>query len=363
MAKLSVIVPVYNVEKYLIECMQSLQTQTLSDIEIICVNDCSTDGSGRLLDEFAKRDERIRVIHLEQNGGVSVARNTGLDMVTSEYIMFCDPDDFYAPNMCEKMYRTITTKNVDMAICGVHVVYEADAHMRISDSKSFDIPNAVLSTSDKKLYSLHCGMPYRIFKRQIITAHNIRFPVGLRYEDMYFANVYYLWSKKIACISDRLYNYRRRAGSIMHTSYRGQTNASLDFIKIAIAYFDYIHAHKIARKHLKYFWTNLFIKCATNAIAFTGNKKFHAEIFDICNEFIKKNYKFGKYGVCTDYIIHLILRRRLSTRRRYLFRTICIYDNGTKYELSLFGVLCVYKKKFVDDHIKYYLFGIPVFTA
>ncbi len=362
MPKVSVIVPIYNVEKYLTECLQSLTTQTLSDIEIICVNDCSTDNSGHILDELAKTDTRIRTIHLDKNSGISVARNVAMDATTSEYIMFCDSDDFYSPNMCEKLYQTITTHNADMAMCGVNVVYETDAHMRHSDNQSFAIPDAILSTSDKKLYTLHCGVSYRIFRRDIIAAHDIKFPVGLKYEDLYFTNVYYLWANKIACLSDKLYNYRRRGGSIMNASYSGRTNASMDFIKIAIAFFEYLNTHGKTSEHGHRFWKSMFIPCVRNAVQFTKQQNFHNEIFDMCNEFINKNYKFGKYGLRADYIINLIRTRRLSVRRRYLLRTICIYDNGIKREISLFGVLSVYKKKFADKHLKYYILGIPVFT-
>ncbi len=363
MAKISVIIPIYNVEKYLIECMQSLINQTFTDIEIICVDDASTDNSIKIVQAFAKQDKRIKIITHKQNSGVAIARNSGLDASTSPYIMFCDPDDYYAPNMCEKLYTAITENNTDMAMCGVHVIYEADEHMRHSDNKTFAIPDAVLSTKSNLLLSLHMGVPYRIFRRDIITEHNIRFPVGLKYEDLYFTNVYYLWAKNVTCISDRLYNYRRRGGSIMNTSYAGQTNASLDFIRVAIEYYQYLLQHNKLSEYEHYFWKTLFINSVRNAIQFAAHQQFRDEIFDLCSEFIDKNYKFGRYGLQTDYIIKLIHNRGFSVRKRYLFRTISVFNNGIKHDVSLFGIISIYKKKHINNQTKYYLFGIPVFTA
>ena len=114
MAKVSIIIPVYNVESYLRRCLDSVVNQTLKDIEIILVNDGSTDGSLAICEEYAKNDDRIKII-TRKNGGLSAARNTGLDNATSEYIGFIDSDDWVDTNFFENLYNTAIEKNCDVA--------------------------------------------------------------------------------------------------------------------------------------------------------------------------------------------------------------------------------------------------------
>ena len=117
MVDVSVVVPVYNVAPYLRQCMDSLVGQTLRDIEIICVDDGSTDGSGAMLDEYATRDKRVRVIH-QANAGAGSARNVGLDAATGEYLFFCDPDDWCKKGMLKAMYNRAKSTDADVVIAG-----------------------------------------------------------------------------------------------------------------------------------------------------------------------------------------------------------------------------------------------------
>ena len=112
MAKVSIIVPTYNVEQYLVECMESIVNQTLQDIEIICVDDGSTDNSGKILDDYAQKDNRIKVIH-KQNEGYGKAMNIGLDTATGEYIGIVEPDDYVALDMYESLYKIAKENDVD----------------------------------------------------------------------------------------------------------------------------------------------------------------------------------------------------------------------------------------------------------
>ena len=115
----SVIIPVYNVEKYLHQCLNSLITQTLKDIEIICVDDGSTDSSWRILQEFAQKDNRV-IIHQQHNLHAGVARNNGLKIAKADYVMFLDSDDFFESNMLEDLYNQIIKEGSDAAICGFY---------------------------------------------------------------------------------------------------------------------------------------------------------------------------------------------------------------------------------------------------
>ena len=137
----SVIMPVYNVAPYLRQCMDSVVNQTLHDIEIICVNDCGTDNRMQIVNQFAKKDTRIKVINNPHNMGIADTRNVGLNAATAPYIMWCDPDDWMQPDMCEKMYNAITKNKSDIAVCGTNVVYETDNKIAKTDIGYFNIAN------------------------------------------------------------------------------------------------------------------------------------------------------------------------------------------------------------------------------
>lgn len=123
MPKISIIVPVYNVEKYLEKCVRSILAQTFTDFELILVDDGSPDSSGAMCDQFAKQDERVKVIHKE-NGGLSDARNAGIEIATGEYLGFIDSDDYIADDMYELLYTNIVKEDADLSICGIYDVYE-----------------------------------------------------------------------------------------------------------------------------------------------------------------------------------------------------------------------------------------------
>ena len=116
MSKVSVIIPVYNVEKYLEKCLKSVCSQTLRDIEIICVNDCSPDNSLEILQEYASKEERIKIINFEQNQGVSIARNEAIKVAQGEYIAFCDSDDTISLNFCEALYNKAKQDNAQVVL-------------------------------------------------------------------------------------------------------------------------------------------------------------------------------------------------------------------------------------------------------
>lgn len=119
---ISVIIPVYNVEKYLEKCLDTVLSQTYTNIEVILVNDGSSDGSGAIIDSYACKDERVRVIHLPENKGVSYARNRGIDILKGEYTIFVDADDYVEPNFLEKLYVNLKENQADISICGVDLV-------------------------------------------------------------------------------------------------------------------------------------------------------------------------------------------------------------------------------------------------
>lgn len=359
MAKVSVIVPVYNVAQYLDKCILSLVAQTLHDIEIICINDCSTDNSYEILKKYAAQDERIIVLQTKKNSGQSTARNLGLDKASANYIMFCDSDDWYEPTMCQEMFDLITKNRADLGVCSVNVIYETDTSLKNTDKKLL-LSDGCFEKNDVKIKNIAVGAPLRIIKHKIIEKNDIRFPNGLKYEDVYFSNVYNLYVKKIATTSKKLYNYRRHNGSTMNLTFNGKSNFTMDQAKIAIRYFDYLNKHGFYDAEYQNFWSNMFIPCAQNSLMFTKGKQVNKELDKILSEFVSKNYILGTNTPHTDRIISLILRGLFMRRRKYLFGLIQTYHETNKTEFCVWKI-SVFKIKYANSQIKYYLFGICVY--
>lgn len=235
--KVSVIVPVYNVEKYLSTCLSSCINQTLFDIEIICVNDGSTDNSLSILEAFAKADQRIKIVN-KPNGGLSSARNVGIREACGEMIMFLDSDDFLALNACERVWKETLEVPTDIVIFGSRIFPEEPraskwhysvlnvwTHRRecFTPSVLFDEPNA---------------KPFvwrQAFHRKFFTAYGLEFDERVKYgEDMVFQMEIFPHGSHFSFISDKLYNYRwYREGSLM-SLYRSDMDEKirqhLDFV-------------------------------------------------------------------------------------------------------------------------------------
>ncbi len=233
---ISVIVPVYNVEKYLERCINSIANQTYKDIEIILVNDGSTDGSLEICRKYAAADNRIQVID-KPNGGLSSARNAGIAVAKGEYIGFVDSDDYIRPDMYEKLYSRITAAEADIAVCGYRWV----------DEKGVDLPGYASIVEDEVCskdeifvkftnnnYFYYVTAWNRLYKKRLFDS--VKFPEGKLHEDEFTAHLFYDRCEKIACCKDRLYNYVQRADSIMSSVY---SHTRLDALEAFIQRMEY----------------------------------------------------------------------------------------------------------------------------
>ena len=202
--KLSIIMPVYKVEEYLGECVDSLLSQTIDDYEIILVDDGSPDNSGKIADEYAAANpDMIRVLHID-NGGQGRARNFALDIAKGDFVGFVDSDDWVTHDMYEKMYTRAAETGADVVVC--------DFMERFADGRESMLP---ASLQDNWLGSAGSSCN-KIFRRSLVGA--LRFPAGLWYEDFYFSAVMLLRSKHTEFIAEPLYIYRRGQESTMHNN-------------------------------------------------------------------------------------------------------------------------------------------------
>lgn len=210
MPAISVIVPVYNVENYITKCVDSIVNQTFRDIEIILVDDGSTDNSGKICDEYLTKDDRVRVIH-KKNGGLSDARNAGLDICTGEYIGFVDGDDYIDGDMYELLYKNIINYDADISMCRFRRIY----NNRIDDNGR----NLIRCTQDKKeiIEELYCGsigisVCSKLYKKKIFS--QLRFCYGKTYEDVYITLHTVENATKVVFDYKSKYNYILRENSI-----------------------------------------------------------------------------------------------------------------------------------------------------
>ena len=210
MEKISIIVPVYNVEVYLRECIDSILKQTYTNLEIILVNDGSTDSSLDICKEYKKKHKNIMIVD-KKNGGVSDARNAGLDVATGEYIMFSDPDDFYAPNSCEVLYNAIKKTGVEFVSANFAFTNnDGTPWKKPMFSDKFQETEITIEDYQKSFYLLNCGVWNKIFRREFIEKNKMRFEIGLPSEDDIFITYAFMKAKKAYYIKDIVYFYRQR---------------------------------------------------------------------------------------------------------------------------------------------------------
>lgn len=207
----SIIIPVYNVESYIKECLEQLLHQTCTQIEILCINDGSTDKSPQIIEEYMSQDKRISMI-TQENQGVSIARATGLAHAQAPYIVFCDPDDYYTVDAIELLYTAVTKYDVDMVSGRIDEITTRSAKPKRISSLPPKEGKVIPSEDD-------FGLPYysqcaKLFKASLIKEYAIMFPSELSYgEDLYFTYSYLSISKSIYYIQQPIYFYRKRYGS------------------------------------------------------------------------------------------------------------------------------------------------------
>lgn len=243
MELVSVVVPIYNVEKYLEKCVESLRAQTYKNIEIILVDDGSPDHCGKMCDEYAGEDTRIKVIH-KKNGGLSDARNAGLEAASGKYILFTDSDDYVKKDLIEKCVDWAEKDQCDIVIFDFIRVEEGLKEittLEIEDSGTYSL------RGEPRLLFGSPSAVNKLFRRDLFVKTEIRFPVGKYYEDLGTTPKLLLMAERIGYLKEAFYYYMIRSGSIMtgakvDKNYQDRTamiNQVLDFFKEHGAYETY----------------------------------------------------------------------------------------------------------------------------
>ena len=253
MPLISIIVPVYNAEKYIERCLNSLINQTYNYIEILCIDDGSKDNSYNIIKEF--KDKRIKLLR-QENAGPAKARNLGLKNSNGEYIMFCDADDYYEPNMCELMLETIIKQNVDFVICDTNIIDYYNNKLRSSaETNYYKLRYKGYNNLGRdELIKVNAVLWNKIYKKSIIDNGDIKFLNGYEHDDPNFVIKYLINCNTYYGLENKLYNYRViNINSVMANYYTKKNKEKmLDFIYAYNDIIEYILNHNFREQILDY---------------------------------------------------------------------------------------------------------------
>lgn len=306
--KVSIVVPVYNIEKYIGRCLDTLVKQTLNDIEVIVVNDGSTDNSQKVIDDYAKKHSHIIKSFIKENGGVSDARNYGIKKASAEYVGFVDGDDFVDVKMFEKLYKQAIKSKADIVVCDFYRDYgtKLQKSNKLGDCENYDTS---VKDEPKLLLASSVYVWNKLFKRDLFIKNNIFFPVGQCFEDSAIIYNLLFLANKISFVEEELYYYQlSRDGSITNTVNRRMFDVIksceniLKFYNKQNEYNDRLSeiVEFLCLHHL-FVRMEAFIKSDNNKLAF----EFATEMYNFI-EINIPNWKENKY----------FISRKNRTRRR-----------------------------------------------
>lgn len=230
----SIIIPAYNCEKYVGRCIESVVTQTLFSLQILLIDDGSSDSTGDIADEYASSDSRIQVIR-QANGGVSSARNTGLKLAKGKYVGFVDSDDYIEPDMFEKLFFAAKSAEADIAACSYFVEDGQKQYLYQMEDVSFDIQKYGLDQYLLKNVLIHPVLWNKIYRREVLMQNQLQFYMNAG-EDFLFNIEYAPYANRTVNLKEPLYHYVQRKDSIMHSvrkSNAGMTMLEMFNIRIA----------------------------------------------------------------------------------------------------------------------------------
>lgn len=330
---LSVIIPVYNVEKYIGECLESIITQSYQNIEIICIDDCSPDNSHTIIKQYAKKDDRIKYIKHEQNKGLGGSRNTGIKNAKGDYVVFIDSDDFIADKFCyEKAILLLEKYNANISIFSF---FELKGEIR----KNYKLSSSILGVHNlnkDNFTKVHCSACNKVFRVKDIVANGLKFPEKLKFEDEAF------WYKYVATINPKVvvennyaYAYRMHGGSIMHN----RNKYIYDYLDVALDILNYLD--KINKKD--YFQAHILNLLYSPAVS--------EVIYELRDEdVIKIGEKFKKILEKTGYDYNHINERVGACIYAYFIKDKLIRENY----LKTVDVLKPIKYKIIKPNKKIY---------
>jgi len=285
--KVSVIVPVYNTEKYLRTCIESLVTQTLEDVEIVIINDGSKDSSETIIKEYIEKYPDKFVYRSQKNSGQAVARNQALDLCNGEYIGFLDSDDFVKEDMFERMYRKAVETSADYVACGyTDLTYENEKEVEL---QHYVASKVAYQTKDMFMGALVSPFLH-LYRREIIEKSKVKFPEGVIYEDTAFYLNLIPYIKTLAVIEEPL-AYRVRHSNSTMTTFKAQKVAQIfPVIDAALEYYKQHNFYEEYKNELTYFCVRILLCSSIGRIGKVEDKTKRKELVRKTLEYIEENF-------------------------------------------------------------------------
>lgn len=331
---ISVIVPVYNVEKYLARCLDSIIRQSFNNLEIICVNDGSTDNSLQILKQYAKKDHRIRIID-KTNGGLSSARNAGLSIATGDFISFIDSDD-WINDKCYEVCSNYFADNVDIVSFSYVKVYSNGDRYYAKQNL-----NGELTFSDGMFFQQAWNVCWKIFRASFLKKHNMYFREGILYEDLEFSSRLFLaYHPTVVYIQGNFYYYYQNLNSIMSKTAMHTSGMSIQHIYILDTIYNFLK-----EKNALQYSTNDFLRiceyCLKNAIKFSSNTEIAKCYAEMTSRLIEYNLNYENFPllecICNgDYHIKINKDIKISDIRKWE-KIFCIKNELGVKVIRIFG--------------------------
>ena len=317
MIKVSIIIPIYNVEKYLRRCLDSIVNQTLKDIECLLINDGSPDQSQKIIDEYVSKYPQLFKSYIKENGGLSDARNFGLNYVTGEYIAFVDSDDWIEPTMYEKMYQTAINQSADLVVCDFLMEWELTGVSNYIQGLRCDSNDV-----SKNLLISPPSAWNKLYKAELFLKTNIRYPIGLWYEDLATTAKLIPFCENISYVDEAFVHYIQREGSIMSTI----NEKMLDIYKAIESIEEYYKKNEIYEKYkqeIEYLYIENLILYGTMRFLQleNGDKYIKESIKYINNKFPTwlKNPYINHLAKKDQFILNLLGRNHLLLLKVLIF--------------------------------------------
>lgn len=299
MAKVSVIVPVYNVERYIAKCLNSLVNQTLEDIEIIIVNDGSTDSSKYMIEQFKEKYNNIKYYEKE-NGGLSDARNYGLQFATGKYIAFLDSDDYVDVNLYKKMYEKAKEEDSDMVECNFYWVYDKKTKKDIGQK---------YKGKEQMFEKARVVAWNKLYKKEILDNAKVEFPKGLRYEDVEFFYKLIPYIERVSFIKEPLIYYVQRKKSIINTQ-NEKTKDIFTVLENVISYYKENNLYEEYKEVIEFTFARLVLCSSFKRMCKIKDKNLRKQLLN--EAWINLNEKFPNWKQ------NKILNTNLDNKKRYM---------------------------------------------
>lgn len=300
MPKVSVIVPVYNVESYVERCLQSLVNQTLEDIEIIVVNDGSTDGSEEIVKKYQQYYPNLIKYYKKENGGLSDARNFGMKFASGDYMAFLDSDDYVELDMYEKMYNKAIEENSDMVECDFIWEYP---------NKAIKDVGSIYSTKKEMIVNARVVAWNKLIKRNLIENSKVIYPKGLRYEDIEFFYKMVPYYNKVSFVKEPLVHYIQRSTSISNVQ-NERTKEIFDVLDNVIKYYKENSLFEEYKAELEYTYIRILLCSSLFRIVKIANKDVRENLIDMTWKKINEQFPRWKHNK--------IIRNQRNKKNLYL---------------------------------------------